>query len=167
MESELSTQTTLRPAQILAFRLGVSYHPPDSPSLPGTLAFETIRGESGVDFIGTDGVDVLFSLNDAGTKTVDAQGGNDTVDLTNETGVVGTAEVKLGEGDDTLTMGANDTGNNRLADSTVNGGPGDDNITTEGAVSTKIRGNEDDDDFFLRTNSVSYTHLTLPTICSV
>ena len=157
MEPELSTQTTLRPAQILAFRLGVSYHPPDSPSLPGTLAFETIRGEAGVDFIGTDGVDALFALNEPGTKFIDAKAGNDNVDLFDESGVVGTAEVKLGEGNDTFTMGVNSTITNRLSNSTVNGGPGNDNIATEGAVSTKLRGNEDDDDFYLQSNYTSTT----------
>jgi hypothetical protein len=123
------------------------------------VAFVTTPGENSTDYIGSDNVDVLFVLNDnSGKISVDAKKGNDIVDLTNETGVVGNAEVKLGEGADILTMGANDTGNNRLSGSTVNGGPGNDNITTEGALSTKIRGNENDDDFFLTSN---YTNTTL------
>jgi hypothetical protein len=123
------------------------------------VAFVTTPGENSTDYIGSDNVDVLFVLNDnSGKIAVDAKKGNDIVDLTNETGVVGNAEVKLGEGADILTMGANDTSNNRLSGSTVNGGPGNDNITTEGAVSTKIRGNENDDDFFLTSN---YTDVTI------
>jgi hypothetical protein len=123
------------------------------------VAFQTIGGENSTDYIGTDNVDALFVLNDnSGKILVDAKGGNDVVDLTNESGVVGNTEVKLGEGADVLTMGANDTGNNRLSASTVNGGPGNDNITTEGALSTKIRGNEQDDDFFLLSN---YTDTTI------
>lgn len=122
------------------------------------MAFQTIRGENGVDFIGTDAVDALFALNESGVKTIDALGGNDNVDLFDESGVVGTAEVKLGAGVDTFTMGINSTVTNRLSDSTVNGGPGNDNISTEGAVSTKIRGNENDDDFNLVSN---YTNTTI------
>ena len=129
MESELSTQTTIRPAQILATRLGVSYHRPDSPSLPGTLAFETIRSAAGVDFIGTDGVDALFSLNETGAITVDAKGGNDTITLQDSDQVVGTATIKGGAGNDTIALTAESGGNNsRLASSSVNGGQGDDTI---------------------------------------
>ncbi|MCP4860274.1 MAG: hypothetical protein GY902_03415, partial [Planctomycetes bacterium] len=132
------------------------------------MAFTTTRGESGVDFIGTDGVDALFVINEpennvvsggTGVITIDAKAGNDNVDLTNESGVTGNAEVKLGEGNDILTMGGNAVNRlNRLVDSFVNGGPGNDDITTEGTVSTKLRGNEGDDDFFLNSN---YTGTTI------
>ena len=123
------------------------------------MAFQTLPGENGTDYLGTDNVDALFVLNDnSGKILVDALGGGDNVDLTNETGVVGNAEVKLGDGADTFTTGANDTNNNRLKDSTVNGGPGNDDITTEGAIGTKLRGNEGDDDFFLLSN---YTNTTI------
>lgn len=158
MESELSTQTTLRPAQILAFRLGVSYHPPDSPSLPGTLAFETIRGAAGVDFIGTDGADILLSLNEAGAKVVDAKGGNDSITLDDATAVVGTATVKGGAGDDTILIGTAVVANNqitRLSGSSVNGGEGNDTITTRGVVNSTIRGNQGEDVFNLRGNYTS------------
>jgi hypothetical protein len=40
----------------------------------------------------------------------------------------------------------------RLLNSSVNGGAGDDTISTEGAESTVIRGNEDDDNFNLAGN---------------
>lgn len=159
MEPEHSTQTTLRPAQNLAVRLGVSYHPTDSPSLPGTLAFETIFGEAGVDFIGTDSVDVLFSLNETGAITVDAKGGNDTITLQDSDQVVGTATIKGGAGNDNITLSAESGGNNsRLSSSSVNGGQGDDNFFLAGSVSTTIRGNEEDDDFFLAQN---YTNSTI------
>ena len=159
MEPEHSTQTTLRPAQILAVRLGVSYHPPDSPSLPGTLAFETIRGEAGVDFIGTDSVDALFSLNETGAITVDAKGGNDTITLQDSDQVVGTATIKGGAGNDTIALTAESGGNNsRLSASSVNGGQGDDTFNLAGSVSTTFRGNEEDDDFVLAQN---YTNSTV------
>lgn len=142
----------------LAPGLGVHYHRSETPfSLPGTLAFETIRGESGVDFIGTDGVDILFAINETGKITVDAKGGNDNVDLTNETGVIGNAEVKLGEGNDIFTVGGSSTGNNRIANSTINGGPGDDDLSPEGAINTKLRGNEGNDDWFLTGNYTATT----------
>jgi hypothetical protein len=123
------------------------------------LAFTTTTGENGTDYIGSEGVDALFVLNDnSGKILVDALGGGDNVDLTNETGVIGNAEVKLGEGNDIFTTGVNDTNNNRLKDSTVNGGPGNDDLTTEGTIGTKLRGNEGDDDFFIVSN---YTNTTL------
>ena len=152
MESELSTQTTLRPAQILAFRLGVSYHPPDSPSLPGTLAFETIRGEAGVDFIGTDVVDILLSLNESGPKTVDAKGGNDNITFEDNTGVVGDTTVKAGEGNDTINIGGNQEGTTRISNSSINGGAGNDTIVTDGSIQSTIRGNEGEDVFNLLGN---------------
>lgn len=123
------------------------------------MAFETIRGESGVDFIGTDGVDSLFALNETGSITVDASGANDIITVANTSGVVGTATVKGGAGDDTIAFAlAGDSNETRLSSSSVNGGAGDDDITLEGAVTSVVRGNEDDDDFTLRGN---YTGSTL------
>ena len=95
------------------------------------MAFETISGASGVDFIGTENVDVLFSLNEAGRQSVVAAGGDDDITLENFTGVVGTATVRGGEGDDTITVGTGESGITRIADSSVNGGAGDDTITTD------------------------------------
>lgn len=152
MESELSTQSTLRPAQILAFRLGVSYHPPDSPSLPGTLAFETIRGTAGVDFIGTDGVDILLSLNESGSKTVDARGGNDNITFEDNAGVVGNTTVRAGEGNDTISIGGNQEGTTRITSSSINGGAGNDTVITDGALQSTLRGNEGEDVFNLIGN---------------
>ena len=159
MESELSTQSTLRPAQILAFRLGVSYHPPDSPSLPGTLAFETIRGTAGVDFIGTDSVDVLFALNETGAITVDAKDGNDTIDVADANGIIGTVTIKGGAGNDTIRAQDSDgAGAARFSSADVKGGAGDDTITSNGSVTSVLRGNEGNDDFVLTGN---YTNSTV------
>ncbi len=43
--------------------------------------FQTIRGENGLDFIGTDSADALAVFNEDGTKIVDAKDGDDSVDL--------------------------------------------------------------------------------------
>jgi hypothetical protein len=127
------------------------------------VAFTTTRGAAGTDdfdvkFEGSAGVDALFALNEKGIKLVTANAGNDTVDMFDESGVVGTATVELNEGNDIFTMGANSTITNRLANSEIKGGPGNDNITTEGTISSVLRGNEGNDDFFLLSN---YTDTTI------
>jgi hypothetical protein len=123
------------------------------------VAFETIRGESGVDFVGTAAVDALFALNETGAITADGDAGNDTINIANSTGVVGNATVKGGAGNDTIAFtdaaGANVS---RLTNSSVNGGAGDDAIATEGTESSVLRGNEADDNFTLRGN---YSNSTL------
>jgi hypothetical protein len=117
------------------------------------VAFETIRGESGVDFVGTAGVDALFALNETGSITAEGLAGNDAINIANSSGVVGTTTVKGGEGNDTISFqDANAADVSRLLNSSVNGGAGDDTISTEGAESTVIRGNEDDDNFNLAGN---------------
>jgi Ca2+-binding RTX toxin-like protein len=117
------------------------------------VAFETIRGESGVDFVGTAAVDALFALNETGAITADGLAGNDTINIANSTGLVGNATVKGGAGNDTIAFtdaaGANVS---RLLNSSVNGGAGDDAIGTEGTESSVVRGNEADDNFTLRGN---------------
>jgi len=123
------------------------------------LAFETIRGESGVDFIGSDGVDVLFALNETGAITASGNGGNDTINLSDSDNVIGTATVKGGAGNDLITFSDQDGGtNSRLSDSSVNGGAGNDTLRLAGSVGSTIRGNEDNDDFFLVGN---YTNTTV------
>jgi len=120
------------------------------------LAFQTIRGESGVDFIGTDNVDILLSLNEAGDQTVDALGGNDNITLENTAGVVGTATVKGGAGNDTIVIGGtSNQGITRISGSILNGGLGDDILTSQGAVTSTIRGNEGQDTINLAGNYTS------------
>jgi Ca2+-binding RTX toxin-like protein len=123
------------------------------------VAFETIRGASGVDFVGTAGVDALFSLNETGSITAEGLAGDDTINVANSTGVVGTTTVKGGEGKDTITFtDAAGADVSRLLNSSVNGGAGDDSISTEGAESSVIRGNEDDDNFNIAGN---YSNTTI------
>jgi hypothetical protein len=122
------------------------------------VAFETIRGASGVDFVGTAGVDALFSLNETGSITAQGLAGNDTINVANTSGVVGTTTVRGGEGNDVITFQDNDAAAgdaitaSRLLNSSVNGGAGDDSISTEGSESTVIRGNENDDNFNIAGN---------------
>jgi hypothetical protein len=117
------------------------------------VAFETIRGASGVDFVGTAGVDALFALNESGSITAEGLAGNDAINVANSTGLVGTTTVKGGEGNDVIAFtdaaGANVS---RLSNSSVNGGKGDDTITTAGTESTVVRGNENDDNFIIAGN---------------
>jgi hypothetical protein len=122
------------------------------------VAFETIRGASGVDFVGTAGVDALFSLNETGSITAQGLAGNDTINVANTSGVVGTTTVRGGEGNDVITFQDNDAAAgdaitaSRLLNSSVNGGAGDDSISTEGSESSVIRGNENDDNFNIAGN---------------
>jgi Ca2+-binding RTX toxin-like protein len=123
------------------------------------VAFETIRGESGVDFVGTAAVDALFSLNETGLITAEGKEGNDTIDIANSTGVVGTTTVKGGDGNDTIGFaGAGGSNESRLTNSQINGSKGDDTITTVGAESSKIKGNADDDNLVLSGN---YSNTTI------
>jgi hypothetical protein len=123
------------------------------------LAFTTTRGAAGVDFVGTDAVDVLFSLNETGDITVDAKGGNDTVTVADADGVVGTVTIKGGAGNDVIIATDSDGGTPaRFSSADVKGGLGNDSITSAGAVSSKIRGNEGADDFALSSN---YTDVTI------
>ena len=123
------------------------------------MAFETLRGESGVDFIGTANDDALFVLNESGAITAEANEGDDLIILSDSDNVVGTATIKGGAGDDEVTLLDQDGGvNSRLVNSSVNGGAGDDEFILAGAVGTVIRGNEDEDNFNLAGN---YTNVTL------
>jgi Ca2+-binding RTX toxin-like protein len=122
------------------------------------VAFETIRGESGVDFVGTAAVDSLFVLNESGNISVEGLAGNDLITIANTSGVIGTTTVKGGEGNDTLTFALQgDSQTQRLDNSSVNGGAGNDTFTLEGAVSSVIRGNEGRDNFNLSGNYTSVT----------
>ena len=123
------------------------------------MAFETLRGESGVDFIGTANDDALFVLNETGAITAEANEGDDLIILSDSDNVVGTATIKGGAGDDEVTLLDQDGGvNSRLVNSSVNGGAGDDEFILAGAVGTVVRGNEDEDNFNLAGN---YTNVTL------
>jgi hypothetical protein len=123
------------------------------------VAFETIRGESGVDFVGTAAVDALFALNETGLITAEGKEGNDTINVADSNGVVGTTTIKGGDGNDTISFQTvAGTNVSRLLNSQVNGSKGDDTINTVGAESSKIKGNADDDNINLSGN---YSNTTL------
>jgi Ca2+-binding RTX toxin-like protein len=127
------------------------------------VAFTTIRGESGVDFIGSDGVDVLFALNETGALTVDAKAGNDNIVIATANAASVTSDlsvtVKGGEGNDTITaQDLYDAGVARFTGADVKGGAGNDTFNTGGAVTSVLRGNEGNDGFALEGN---YTNSTL------
>ena len=125
------------------------------------MSFTTLRGAGGVDvqFTGTDNRDILLALNE-GSTSIDALGGNDTIQLVNTTGVVGAVTAKGGAGNDTVTALATAGGGvfARLANASITAGPGRDTITSLGAVSSVLKGNEDADNFVLSGN---YTNSTI------
>jgi hypothetical protein len=123
------------------------------------VSFQTIPGAAGTDettFLGTEGVDLLLSLNTTGSKTVEALGGNDNITFENTLGVVGDVTVKGGAGNDTITIGSATSGRvTRLTNSSVNGGAGNDTISLRGALNSTSRGNEGEDVITLAGNYTS------------
>jgi hypothetical protein len=126
------------------------------------VAFTTIPGAAGTDsikFEGTAGVDALYALNQTGKITAEGLAGDDTIFIANSTGLVGTTTVVGGDGKDNIAFqdaaGANVA---RISNSEVKGSKGDDTITTVGAESSKIKGNNDDDNFLLSGN---YSNTTI------
>jgi Ca2+-binding RTX toxin-like protein len=120
------------------------------------VAFITTPGAAGTDsikFEGTAGVDALYALNQTGKITAEGLAGDDTIFIANSTGLVGTTTVIGGDGKDNIAFqdaaGANVA---RISNSEVRGSKGDDTITTVGAESSKIKGNDQDDNFSLSGN---------------
>lgn len=135
------------------------------------MAFDTLRGEAAVDYVGSDvdvafkgseGVDVLFSLNEDGKIYVFGDKGNDSITVADSLNTVGggigeTITIRGGEGNDTISATNEGGVDARFANADVKGGKGEDTIVSAGAVSSKIRGNEDDDDFTLSSNYTATT----------
>ena len=119
------------------------------------MSFTTIRGAGGVDvqFTGTDNRDILFAINE-GATSIDAAGGNDTIELVNTTGVVGAVTAKGGAGNDTIEALTTAGGgvHARLDSASITAGPGRDTITSLGSVSSVLKGNEGADNFSLSGN---------------
>ena len=86
------------------------------------MAFTTVRSATGVDFIGTPGVDVGVFFNETGNVVASGLGGDDVITILNSTGIQRTTTLNGGDGNDLINVGTS------LSESSVNGGLGRDVI---------------------------------------
>jgi hypothetical protein len=98
------------------------------------LAFTTIRSASGVDFIGTDEVDVLVSFDESGIVSATGKAAADQLTFFNSTGVQRTTSVNGGKGIDIITVGTS------MSEGSVNGNEGADDIFIGGVLANSFLG---------------------------
>jgi Ca2+-binding RTX toxin-like protein len=107
------------------------------------LAFTTVRSASGVDFIGTPGVDVGVIFDETGNVTLSGLGDADVIQVNNSTGIQRTATINGGDGADQIFFNTN------ISDSSINGNKGADIIDVFDSVSNSfIGGGEGSDSIF-------------------
>lgn len=107
------------------------------------MAFTTVRSASGVDFIGTPGVDVGVIFDETGNVTLSGLGDADLIQVSNSTNIQRTATINGGDGDDQIFFGTN------ISDSSINGNKGADIIEVDDSVSNSfIGGGEGSDNIF-------------------
>jgi Ca2+-binding RTX toxin-like protein len=125
------------------------------------LAFETIRGASQIDFIGTAEVDVLVAFNEELPMVVKGRAANDNITFVQAvTAITRNASVQGGQGNDTITPGNLATSNLNgnlggdtfllggaiISGSTISGGQGSDTINgPDNLVTSILNGNQDND----------------------
>lgn len=116
------------------------------------MAFETIRSASGVDFIGTDEVDVLVAFNESGNIFANGRKANDSITFNQiVTGVLSTTTAYGGEGTDTITV------NSAVANSTLNGNKGTDTLTAGNLAQSFFDGGADADTLNARGGAANST----------
>ena len=93
-----------------------------------TLAFTTVRSATGVDFIGTSGVDVGVIFDETGNVTLSGLGDGDVIQVNNSTLIQRTTSINGGDGADQITF------NTSISDSSINGNMGVDTIVLYGSV---------------------------------
>ena len=98
------------------------------------MAFTTVRSASGVDFIGTPGVDVGIIFDETGNVTLSGLGDADVIQVNNSTLIQRTSSVNGGDGADRITFSTN------ISDSSINGNKGADIISLAGSVSNSFVG---------------------------
>jgi Ca2+-binding RTX toxin-like protein len=86
------------------------------------LAFTTVRSATGVDFIGTPGVDVGALFDESGKVMITGLGDADVIQISNSTGIQRTTSVNGGDGADLVAFFTN------ISDSSINGNMGADTI---------------------------------------
>ena len=98
------------------------------------MAFTTVRSATGVDFIGTPGVDVGIIFDETGNVTLSGLGDADVIQVNNSTLIQRTSSVNGGDGADQITFSTS------ISDSSINGNKGADIISLAGSVSNSFVG---------------------------
>jgi len=104
------------------------------------LAFTTVRSTTGVDFIGTPGVDVGVIFDETGNVTLSGLGDGDVIQVNNSTLIQRTTSINGGDGADQITF------NTSISDSSINGNKGADTIKLSGSVANSFVGGGDGSD---------------------
>jgi Ca2+-binding RTX toxin-like protein len=104
------------------------------------LAFTTVRSATGVDFIGTPGVDVGVIFDETGNVTLSGLGDGDVIQVNNSTLIQRTTSINGGDGADQITF------NTSISDSSINGNMGADTIVLYGSVANSFVGGGDGSD---------------------
>jgi Ca2+-binding RTX toxin-like protein len=99
------------------------------------LAFTTVRSATGVDFIGTPGVDVGVIFDETGNVTLSGLGDGDVIQVINSTLIQRTTSINGGDGADQITFV-----NTSISNSSINGNKGDDTIVLSGSVANSFVG---------------------------
>jgi len=104
------------------------------------LAFTTVRSATGVDFIGTPGVDVGVIFDETGNVTLSGLGDGDVIQVNNSTLIQRTTSINGGDGADQITF------NTSISNSSINGNKGADTIKLSGSVANSFVGGGDGSD---------------------
>jgi Ca2+-binding RTX toxin-like protein len=105
------------------------------------LAFTTVRSATGVDFIGTSGVDVGVFFNETGAVVATGLGDADVITFNNSDGIQRTTSVQGGGGNDQITFLSS------VSEASVNGNLGADIIRIFGSTANSFIGGGDGADF--------------------
>jgi Ca2+-binding RTX toxin-like protein len=118
------------------------------------LAFTTVRSATGVDFIGTPGVDVGIFFDEVGQVRATGLGDNDVITVNNSIGVQRTTTLNGGDGDDNITVTSS------ISESSVNGNKGRDVITLFGSTANSFVGGGDGADQIFGGNQILASLIT-------
>ncbi|MEB3263002.1 MAG: calcium-binding protein [Synechococcus sp.] len=107
------------------------------------MTFQTIRGATQVDFIGSDAIDILVAVDETLPIYVGGQDNNDFITLIRAgNGIISPSNVQGGQGSDTFnTLG-------EVQSSIFNGNKGNDFININSSVSLSIISGGEGDDYF-------------------
>ncbi len=101
------------------------------------MAFTTVRSATGVDFIGTPGVDVGTFFDETGMVVATGLGDADIITTINSTGIQRTTTLNGGDGADTINVSSS------ISDSSINGNKGADTIQLSSVVANSFVGGGD------------------------
>ena len=101
------------------------------------MAFTTVRSATGVDFIGTPGVDVGTFFDESGRVAANGLGDADIISIFNSTGIQRTTTLNGFDGADTINVSVS------ISDSSINGNKGADTINLSGVIANSFVGGGD------------------------